>query len=149
MTTVEGQLLSDAYPGGYYPGSLAWDNGMLKLGTRQSGAGPWYSTVFMINLNVIKACSKYAGGGLVLAFNAQDMTGSKITFWASAGPKDVIPADLYSHGGNCPFTTTPAPASVRPSLHLQRHGVLVALLSRINAASRRMVTPSHGCTLAV
>ena len=111
---MEGKLLSDAYPGGYYPGSIVWSNGQLKLGTKQSGAEPFFSTVFMYNLNVLKACSKYAGGGLVLVFNAEGMTQSKITFWASAGPNNLIPIDLQGHGGNCPpIPTTPAPQSVR------------------------------------
>ncbi len=113
MNIVEGKLLSDAYPGGYYPGSLKWDNGQLKLGTKQSGQGPYYSTVFMYNLNVIRACSKYAGGGLVLVFNGEDMTDSKITFWAAPGPKNGVPPGLQGHGGNCPAVpTTPAPLAV-------------------------------------
>ena len=51
-----------------------------------------------------QACSHYAGGALVLTYNAEGLTNTKLHFYAS--PKYE---DLYDKGGACPPKPTPPP----------------------------------------
>jgi hypothetical protein len=48
-------------------------------------------------LPIIKACSQFKGGALVLQFNAEGYTGSLIDFFVSTNPADVQPGQ-----GLCP-----------------------------------------------
>lgn len=120
-TRVEGKLLSEVY-GGNYPGSIKYENGKYMYGKIQGGLQPHTGPVELTEIPVIKACSDYPGGGLVLVFNAEGTNNSYFHFHAAPAPKDFtsIPEALQGLGGNCPPvpTTTPAPFEVSVILFL-------------------------------
>jgi hypothetical protein len=105
QVTVEGKLLSEVDSS--YPGSIVWWDNQYKFGKKQGGLNPNDTMYDLVDIPVVKACSKFAGGALFLAISAGDESkGAHIKFWAA--PKYE---DLYDKGGACPPRPTPAPTA--------------------------------------
>jgi hypothetical protein len=87
-------LLSSKYA--EFPGTITWvgfnteNKGMYKFGTAESG-GLLSDTIHTFPITHVKACSTFAGGALVLQFNAEgaQYEGSLLQFHASTNPADM------------------------------------------------------------
>jgi hypothetical protein len=88
------------------PGTIVWKGfnanmeAQYQFGRAEGGMqlSPEIHTVTLNNpLPIIKACSQFAGGALVLQFNGDGMTGSLIDFFVSTNPQEVQP-----NNGMCP-----------------------------------------------
>ncbi len=112
QNSIDGVLLSAKYsrfPGTItFVGTNAEKKSMYKFGTAE--AGQQLSPVVHTALPYIKACSKLAGGALVLQFNAEGRTDSLIDFRASTLESDMTaPGFCFDLTGVNPAFPFPSP----------------------------------------
>jgi hypothetical protein len=92
QNSVNGALLSDKYalPGTItFVGINANQEGTYKFGTAEAGGQTSDVVRNFSELPHIKACSKFAGGALVLQFNAEGRADSLLRFKASTNEDDL------------------------------------------------------------